>query len=108
MTVPSNPAPHGDAEVLRLLVEIKSEVSNVRMELAAHKIEVIRAFLKDEDGFPDFDGHKRDHAARRDSAKAIDSYKAEAARKVVTMATGGGLLVLALAMWEYFKRQIGA
>lgn len=44
-----------------ILIDIKTEVQIIRAELIEFKRDVSRAFPKDEDGLPDYLGHRRGH-----------------------------------------------
>lgn len=46
---------------LQLLIDIKSEVQSIRTELVEFKRDVSRAFPKDDDGLPDYIGHRKGH-----------------------------------------------
>lgn len=59
-----DPLPH-----LQLLIDIKSEVQSIRAELVEFKKDVSRAFPKDEDGLPDYVGHRKGHE-KEDKAQA--------------------------------------
>ena len=54
---------------LQILLDIKSEVQSIRTELVEFKKDVSKAFPKDDDGLPDYVGHRKGHE-REDRAQA--------------------------------------
>lgn len=64
------------------------------------------AFPINEIGQPDFDGHRRDHSERLRKDKEFAETRREAARKVVSAGTLGGVTIMIYALWDYIKAHL--
>ena len=80
---------HMPPDLWRLLTDMRDR--GIRMEAGITGIN--SAFPKDEDGKPDFHGHRESHKAMIKTAQSIEGIKGELTKKVL-----GALVVLALSL----------
>ena len=72
------------SDVWRLTVEIREQVDSIERR----QVETISAFITNDLGKPDYDGHRRDHKKLAANEIIMDGYKSEATKKIL------GLLVV--------------
>ncbi len=70
---------HMPPDLWRLLTDIRER--GVRMEQKLDSMTT--AFVKDDLGRPDYDGHRRAHSAMVKQAETIESFKMDATKKVL-------------------------
>lgn len=88
---------------IALLLEIKQDVQAIRSELVEFKRDVNRAFPKDDDGLPDYLGHRKQHDKQNKEDEKLDEYKTAVAKKVLAWAGIGTLGFLLAAVLNYIK-----
>lgn len=86
-----------------LLLEIKQDVQAIRSELVEFKRDVSKAFPKDEDGLPDYIGHRKGHEKQNKEEEKLDEYKTDFAKKFLGWAGIGTLGFLLAAVLNYIK-----
>lgn len=79
-----------NGEIWRLLIEIRDRVARIESRAAA----VDTAFVVDDLGRPDYDGHRASHRRMIKDAEAVDQYKMDATKKVIGIAIGVVVLLL--------------
>jgi hypothetical protein len=84
-------------------LDIKAEVQAIRTELVEFKRDVTKAFPKDEEGLPDYSGHRKFHAqeAREDAKK--EEYKTHFAKKLYAWAGIGAVGFVLSAVIQYIR-----
>lgn len=80
---------HIPPDMWRLLTDIRDR--GIRME--ANLAGLNAAFVKDEDGKPDFYGHREAHRTMMKNAQAIEGIKGDLTKKIL-----GGVVVLCLSL----------
>ncbi len=80
---------HMPPDLWRLLTDIRDR--GIRME--SHLSSLNGAFVKDEDGKPDYYGHREAHKSMMKDAKTLEGIKGDLTKKIA-----GGVVVLALSM----------
>ena len=88
---------------MSLLLEIKTDVQAIRSELVEFKRDVNKAFPKDEDGIPDYAGHRKIHERQNKESEKLDEYKTDFAKKILGWAGIGTLGFLLAAVLNYIK-----
>lgn len=80
-------------------------------EIRATQLETIRtlkaqqqAFILNEFQEPDYDGHRKDHNKLAAANTLVESYKSEATKNIISAAVSFILGIMALGIFEYFKR----
>lgn len=68
-----------NGDIWRLLIEIRDRVARIESRLTA----VDTAFVKDDLGRPDYDGHRNAHRKAIKDAETVDAYKMDATKKVI-------------------------
>lgn len=79
-----------NGEIWRLLIEIRDRVARIESRAAA----VDTAFVVDDLGRPDYDGHRASHRRMIKDAEAVDNYKMDATKKVIGIAIGFVVLLM--------------
>lgn len=84
------------------LYDIWQKLTEIEQRQIAHST----AFLVNDLGSPDYEGHRQSHRAMVATAKAMEGYKTDATKKVIGAVLGvvGTLLVLGFMSW--FKGQL--
>lgn len=80
---------HIPPDLWRLLTDIRDR--GIRME--AHLSNMNGAFVKDEDGKPDYYGHREAHKTMMKTAQTLDNIKGDMTKKIA-----GGIVVVALSL----------
>lgn len=80
---------HIPPDLWRLLTDIRDR--GIRME--ANLSGLNGAFVKDEDGKPDFYGHREAHKTMMKSAQTLEGIKGDLTKKIA-----GGIVILALSL----------
>ena len=62
-----------------------------------------RAFVQDDLGNPDIEGHRKAHLASIEASKVVDSYKSEATKKIIGWAVAAMLAGLVAGFVSYLK-----
>jgi hypothetical protein len=82
-------------------MEIRTELQAIRSELVEFKRDVNKAFPKDDEGLPDYDGHRRVHLKQNKHDEKIDEYKTDVTKKILAWVATGSLGVIVLAVIDY-------
>lgn len=98
------PFPPSDcAEVYRQLIaeveQIKATVTHLERCIASLKT----AFVINDLGKPDFDGHRKSHHDMITAAKTMDAYKEEGMISIIKWVAGAVLAALLLGLGEWVK-----
>ena len=64
------------------------------------------AFVKNDLGLPDFDGHRTDHKVRIEESKVVDGYKRDATKRFIDLLIGGGVAVFLLGLVEWVRSHL--
>ena len=83
------------------------EIKKRQIELYGRFEHMTKAFPKNDLGDPDFDGHRKDHLARREYDKVLNEYKVDVTKKVIWVALGLVGVLLASGFTEHLKRVVG-
>lgn len=83
-----------------------NELEDLRKECANCRSCIQRAFVKNDLGEPDYDGHRKAHATMIEADKVMEGFKREAAKKIVAWAMTVTLAVLSSALVLWWKDQI--
>ncbi len=76
----------------------------IRIEkLEAQIVLIEAAFVKDEDGKPDFSGHRVAHKAWMSRVATLGGWMSSATGKALTFVAGAGLLFVGQLIMAYFK-----
>lgn len=70
--------------------------------------QIIKAFVVNDLGEPDFDGHRKAHAQMIEAEKVLHGYKLEATKKVVGWIVAGLLGLATSIVFSYVKEQLHA
>ena len=90
-------------EVSNMRQEIKAEVSSLKAELTEFKKDINKAFTKDEEGLPDYHAHRIRHTKLDKEDAKTDDYYTDFVKSLIRWA-GIGLATLILsALIYYFK-----
>lgn len=99
--------------ILEILLEIQSCTEKLKADLGEitkivheNQQEFYRAFLKDEEGYPDIDGHRRAHRLSKQEAERMDDYKTDITKKIVVSSVTFIAGILAVALFEYAKSRL--
>lgn len=66
-------------------------------------IQIVKAFVVNDLGEPDFDGHRKSHAQMIEAEKVLHGYKLEATKKVVGWVVAGLLGLASSIIFSYVK-----
>jgi hypothetical protein len=80
-------------------LDMRQRIAALEREIAAIKT----AFLIDDLGRPDFDGHRADHRLRREAAKVMEGYKITATHKVIAALVAGFIFVFSAGITAEIK-----
>jgi hypothetical protein len=64
---------------------------------------VKRAFIKDDLGTPDYDGHRKSHKTINDTQALVQDYKVSMTKDVIKIVVGFLIGALAIGVASYFK-----
>lgn len=76
--------------------------TNDRMSAMEHQYGYIRsAFVQNDLGKPDYDGHRRAHLSQIKAAEALEGYKQDGTKNFIKMVMGflGGVFALGIVEW---------
>ena len=86
-----------------LLAALQKRVEALEAKCAAFET----AFVKDDLGRPDLDGHRKGHISLIRAAQVMDSYKQEGTRGLLRWVGGAALAIFSLGFFEWIKGGIG-
>lgn len=87
-----------EVDVLQLNNRIqKIEHSHGRMQ---------EAFIKNDLGLPDYDGHRSDHKFRKEEAQVVEGYKRDATKRLIDIIMGGAAAIFVLGFIEWIRSHI--
>jgi hypothetical protein len=86
-----------------LLLDIKSDIQGIRTELVEFKRDINKAFPKDEDGLPDYAGHRKQHGKMDKEAKKDEEYKTDFVKKLYGWLGIGALGFILSAVIQYIR-----
>lgn len=87
-----------EADVLDLNNRVqKIEHSHARMQ---------EAFVKNDLGLPDYDGHRTDHKVRIEESKVVDGYKRDATKRVIDILIGAVAVIFGLGFVEWIRTHL--
>jgi len=86
-----------------LLLDIKSDIQGIRTELVEFKRDINKAFPKDEDGLPDYVGHRKQHGKIDKEAKKDEEYKTDFVKKLYGWIGIGALGFILSAVIQYIR-----
>ena len=77
---------------------------NNRVQTLEHSCARMReAFVSNDLGLPDYDGHRSAHKSMIDQAKVVDGYKADATKEFIKWVLVGVLGVFVLGLVDWLK-----
>lgn len=71
----------GPRDIWTVLTEVRDRVTAIENELVNHN----QAFPINDLGHPDYDGHRKTHTALNRAGAAMESYKIEITKKIITV-----------------------
>lgn len=71
---------------VQILLDIKADVQSIKTELVEFKKDVNKAFPKDEDGLPDYVGHRKKHEKENREEDRLGEYKTDFVKKLISWA----------------------
>lgn len=80
------------SEVLERVAALEVQAASIQAQITSVKT----AFIRNDIGGEDYDGHRRDHLIRKQSEDALQSIKIETAKKVVWSLIAGAFAFAAL------------
>lgn len=87
-----------EADVLGLNTRLqKLEHSHARMQ---------EAFVNNDLGLPDYDGHRNDHKVRIEESKVVDGYKRDATKRVIDILIGAVAVIFGLGFVEWVRSNL--
>lgn len=86
-----------------IATEMHSEFSDIRRLLG----DMNTAFTVDDLGRPDYNGHRLDHKARIDQARVLETYKTEAAKKVIGVVVVFLLGIMSSGIMDWVRHHVG-
>lgn len=98
-------APHCDS--CAALEPVVKDTARRVDQLEAAQIRMREAFIINDIGLPDYDGHRSSHKGMIEEAKVLEGYKRDATKKIVGWALAGILSISALGLVEWIKIKIG-
>lgn len=80
---------------------------NNRVQVLEHSSARMReAFVSNDLGLPDYDGHRSAHKSMITQAAVVDSYKKDATRKVIEWVLAAAAGIFMLGLWNWIKEHI--
>lgn len=77
---------------------------NERLQVVEHShARMKEAFVKNDLGLPDYDGHRNDHKVRIEESKVVASYKRDATKRIIDILIGGVAVIFGLGFIEWIK-----
>ena len=77
---------------------------NERLQVVEHShTRMKEAFIKNDLGLPDYDGHRTDHKVRTEEAKVVDGYKRDATKRIIDIVIGAAAVIFGLGFIEWLK-----
>lgn len=98
-------APHCD-DCAALEPVVKDTARRVQ-QLEAAQERVREAFVINDLGLPDYDGHRSSHKRMSEEAKVLEGYKRDATKKIVGLILAGLLTLSSLGLIEWIKIKLG-
>lgn len=87
-------------QVWELLTQLRDSITAI----ATTQAQQTTAFIKNDLGTPDYDGHRKAHIAAVEAAKVVEGYKQDATKKIIVSFITWLSGVLALGLFEYFRK----
>lgn len=84
---------------LEVLLEIRARVKRMEENFSS-------AFVKDDNGEPDFVGHRQFHRLKIDEARAAGAVREDVTKKVVSWMSIAGLTVIGYALLDWIKAHL--
>jgi len=81
------------------LIDIMQKLLEIQQKQAEHS----NAFLLNDLGKPDIDGHRIDHKELKEAKKVVDSYKIEATKKFISVAIGVLCTLIGMGILDWVK-----
>lgn len=97
---PTNPS---NADLFNEIRAVRSAVSNVESAMGLMK----DAFVLNDLGKPDYEGHRSAHRSMIEAQKALAGYKVDMTKKVLSWAAGGLFLLFTTGAHEHIKKWLG-
>jgi|DEB0MinimDraft_3_1074331.scaffolds.fasta_scaffold32692_4 hypothetical protein len=85
-------------EALERVIALEAQIPVIQAQIVSLKT----AFIKNDIGGEDYDGHRRDHLVRKQHEDALQSIKLETAKKVVWSLIVGACAFAALLFKSFF------
>lgn len=92
-----------NADILEAVQGLREDVRDLKTSIGA----IDTAFILNDLGKPDYDGHRSAHKNMIQAAKTIESYKIDATKKLLAWGAGILLLVLTTGTGEQLKKLLG-
>ncbi len=92
-----------NAEIMKAIKDLEGSVNTLSSKFG----DMQDAFLDNDIGKKDYDGHRRDHAIRRDNEKHFAQLKMAGAMRVVGAAAILGVTIFGTGLSAYLKQLLG-
>lgn len=89
---------------VQILLEIKSDVQSIKTELVEFKKDVNKAFPKDEDGQPDYIGHRKYHEKEIKQDDKLGEYKTDFVKKLLQWAGIGFIGFILISVLDFIRK----
>ena len=77
---------------------------NERLQVVEHShARMKEAFVKNDLGLPDYDGHRTDHKVRMAEAQVVEGYKRDATKRFIDILIGGVAVIFGLGFIEWIR-----
>jgi len=98
----SNPGPT-NSDIVKLLLEMQRDLSAVVQKQSDYS----KAFVKNDLGAEDFDGHRLYHHRSIKNAEQMDSYKSGMTKTIIDWAVKGALMLLVAGVISIASTKLG-
>ena len=92
--------------ILQMLVKIETDIAELRSDTSNGFRDVHKAFLRDEDNLPDFEGHRLAHKASKQHSERMEMYKQDVVKKIMGGAAMTLLGIVVMGILAYAKQQL--
>lgn len=89
---------------VQILLDIRTDLQGIKNELVEFKKDVNKAFPKDEDGLPDYVGHRKGHEKDNKEADKLNDYKNDFTKKLLSWAGVGFISFIFYAVVDYIRK----
>lgn len=80
---------------------------NTRLQKLEHShARTQEAFIKNDLGLPDYDGHRNDHKVRTEEAKVVEGYKRDATKRLLDALVGALIVIFGTGFWAWMKEHL--